>query len=104
MFTDIYDPCLYVSSAQSMFYRKNNKPQMNADERRLIAFYHRKGREERKTQLLKSLYFEEIIRPGTRMTRITQIRMDMIIRVQPCDLCSITFRDSDTINNEVVVE
>jgi hypothetical protein len=49
---------------------------MNADERRLIAFFNRKVREERKAQMNKFLNSEEIIRTGTRMPRIGQIYTD----------------------------
>jgi hypothetical protein len=40
---------------------KNDKPQMNADERRLIAIIHRKGREERKAEGQKSLRLLQLI-------------------------------------------
>ncbi len=53
IFTDLFNPCVSVSSAQSVFYHK--KPQINADERRPIAIIHRKEREERKAEEQKSL-------------------------------------------------
>ncbi len=34
IFTDIFNPCVSVSSVQSVFYPEYNEPQMNADERR----------------------------------------------------------------------
>ncbi len=62
IFTDIFNPCVSVSSVQSVFYRNpatiddDKKPQMNADERRLIASVHRKGRKERKAAQHELLY------------------------------------------------
>jgi hypothetical protein len=66
------DLCVSVSSAQSVFYIKNNKPQIhsplaelsvcyakrcagNADECKSIVITHRKGREERKAEVQNSL-------------------------------------------------
>ena len=66
---------------------KYNKPQMNADERRLIVSVHRKGREERKAQQHKCFYKYKIIRPGTRMTRIGRISTDNGICAYPCNPC-----------------
>ncbi len=60
IFTDICNPRVSASSAQSVFYRNpaiiddDKKPQMNADERRYVPLtrfgeiIHRKGRKERK--------------------------------------------------------
>ncbi len=65
--TDIFNPCLSVSSVQSVFYRNpatiddDKKPQMNADERRYFPasdfskIIHRKGRKERKAMQQESL-------------------------------------------------
>jgi hypothetical protein len=50
----------------------------------LIALFQR---EERKAQLHKSLYLKEIIRPGTRMTRIRRIYTD------PCAFHNFFFRE-----------
>jgi len=36
---------------------------------------HRKGREERKAQQQKPFYLEEIIRPGTRITRARRAKL-----------------------------
>jgi hypothetical protein len=75
-----------------------NKPQMNADERRLIA----SEREERKAQQHKSLYIDKIIRPGTRMTQIKQIYTDNPIRAYPChprNPCSIVYNLEGKIGN-----
>jgi hypothetical protein len=58
--------------------------------------------DERKADQHKSLYFKEITRPGTRISRITRILTDTIIRVHLCDMFSILFKDSDAINNEQV--
>ncbi|MCG2736131.1 MAG: hypothetical protein L6282_07020 [Candidatus Methanoperedenaceae archaeon] len=67
IFTDIFNPCVSASSAQSVFYRippiiyDDKKPQMNADERRYIPVTyfvktsHRKGRKERKAMQQESL-------------------------------------------------
>ncbi len=67
IFTDIFNPCVSASSAQSVSYRNpsiiddDKKPQMNADERRyvpvtyLIKTTHRKGRKERKAIQQESL-------------------------------------------------
>ncbi|MFH0904938.1 MAG: hypothetical protein V1854_07130 [Methanobacteriota archaeon] len=58
------DPCASVSSVQSVFNRTppiiddDNKPQMNADERRLIASLHRK---KRKAEEQKSLRYLRLI-------------------------------------------
>ena len=82
-----------------------NKPQMNADERRLIAPSHRKGREERKAEQHKSLSIYKIIRPGTRMTRMTRIKRistDKPIRAYPChprNPCSIVYNSDGKISN-----
>ncbi len=75
-----------------------NKPQMNADERRLIA----SEREERKAEQHKSLYPYKIIRPGTRMTRIGPISTDNPIRAypcHPCNPCSIVYNLEGKISN-----
>ncbi len=67
IFTDIFNPCVSVSSVQSVFYSippiidDDKKPQMNADERRYIPVtyfvktIHRKGRKERKAMQHESL-------------------------------------------------
>ncbi|NJD77926.1 MAG: hypothetical protein FIB08_12670 [Candidatus Methanoperedens sp.] len=67
IFTDTFNPCVSVSSAQSVFYRypaiidESDKPQMNADERRyflasdFIKIIHRKERKERKAMRPESL-------------------------------------------------
>ena len=67
IFTDIFNPWVSASSAQSVFYRipriidDNKKPQMNADERRYVheagfgKRIHRKGRKERKAAHQESL-------------------------------------------------
>jgi hypothetical protein len=68
--------------------------------------------------LHNSLYLKEIIRPGTRMTRIKRIYTDYQIRAHPPlrqltsptrmdlalrgDLCSIPSSDSGAINTELV--
>ncbi len=66
IFKDISYPCASALSAQSMFYRnsviinEDNKPQMNADERRYFLasdftkIIHRKGRKERKVHRMIS--------------------------------------------------
>ncbi|MBU4076587.1 MAG: hypothetical protein KKI06_07760 [Euryarchaeota archaeon] len=59
--TDILNPRVSASSVQSVFHRNHatidddKKPQMNADERRLISSVHRKGRKERKSRQQESL-------------------------------------------------
>ena len=61
----------------SLFWKTGKyKLHMNSDEGRFVISTHRKGREERKAQKHKSLYIEEIIRPGTRMTQIKRIYTD----------------------------
>ncbi|MCG2736129.1 MAG: hypothetical protein L6282_07010 [Candidatus Methanoperedenaceae archaeon] len=67
IFTDIFNPWVSASSAQSVFYRippiiyDDKKPQMNADERRYVheagfgKRIHRKGRKERKAAHQESL-------------------------------------------------
>ncbi|HLB69407.1 MAG TPA: hypothetical protein VJJ51_00015 [Candidatus Methanoperedens sp.] len=61
IFTDIFNPRVSASSAQSAFYRippiidDGKKPQMNADERRLISSVHSKGRKERKAMQQETL-------------------------------------------------
>ena len=67
IFTDIFNPRVSASSAQSVFHRNpetiddDKKPQINADERRYVSVTyfikttHRKGRKERKAMQQESL-------------------------------------------------
>jgi len=90
---------LYFNPAHPVILSRINKPQMNADERRLIAPSHR---EERKAEQHKSLYPYKIIRPGTRMTRIKRISTDNPIRAYPChprNPCSIVYNSDGKISN-----
>jgi len=71
----------YDLSFNPVILSRISKPQMNADERRLIVSGHRKGREERKAQQQKSLHkgIEIIPRRRTRMIRIGRIFTDDLI-------------------------
>jgi len=90
IFMDIFNPCASVSSAQSVFYRKiaifdDDKPQMNADERRYFhasnfnKIIHRKGRKERKVHRIISFG----IRKTTEGTEDTEKKNKTL-----CSLCS----------------
>lgn len=74
---------LYFNPVHPVILSRINKPQMNADKRRLIASVHLKGRQERKAEKHKSLHPYKIIRLGTRMTRIGRISTDNEIRAYP---------------------
>ena len=71
---------VYTYACGHTWVRSRESAGFRHDERRFIALFHRQGRKERKAQLHKSLYIEEIIRPGTRMTRIKRIYTDYHIR------------------------
>jgi len=93
---------LYFNPVHPVILSRINKPQMNADKRRLIASVHLKGRQERKAEKHKSLHPYKIIRPGTRMTRIGRIYTDNEIRAHlchPCNPCSIVFEQVTEISN-----
>ena len=90
-----------VHPVHPVILSRMKEPQMNADERRLIASAHRKGREEQKAEPHKSLSINKIIRPGTRMTRIKRIFTDNPIRAHPrhpCNPCSIVFKPDKKIS------
>jgi hypothetical protein len=60
------------------------------------------GCEERKAQPHTSLNSEKILRPGTRISRITRIYTDTIIRAHPCDPCSIVNNLEEKIRHQWV--
>ncbi len=83
----------YVLYFNPVILSRIKKPQMNADERRLIA----SEREERKAEQHKSIYIDKIIRPGTRIKRIFTDNPIRAYPRHPCNPCSIVYNSDEEI-------